>query len=122
MGVTTSFIGRSPRGTAFFDSVMPKGSSMGADLNPVRTQLAGYFGVSSGTGLLVENVDRDSPSDLAGLKAGDVITKVESQSMKTKSDWTKAMHSLHSHAIQITVMRNKQQILLTMNQGKPKKN
>ena len=57
----------------------PKGLYVGADVNPVRTQLADYFGVRSGTGLLVENVDSQSPAARAGLKAGDVVAKVESR-------------------------------------------
>ena len=57
---------------AFLDSVMPKALYVGADVNPVRTQLADYFGVKSGTGLLVENVDDQSPAARAGMKAGDV--------------------------------------------------
>ena len=50
-------------------------------MNPVRTQLADYFGVKSGTGLLVENVDYQSPAARAGLKAGDVVVKVNSEQM-----------------------------------------
>ena len=34
---------------AFLDSMIPKGLYVGADVNPVRTQLADYFGVRSGT-------------------------------------------------------------------------
>ena len=55
-----SFLGNpAPAGAAFLDSMIPKGLLyVGADVNPVRTQLADYFGVRSGTGLLVESVDR----------------------------------------------------------------
>jgi hypothetical protein len=55
-------------GPAFLDSVIPKALYMGADVNPVRTQLADYFGVKSGTGLLVESVDYQSPAARAGLE------------------------------------------------------
>ena len=99
---------------------MPKGLYVGAELNPVRTQLADYFGVSSGTGLLVENVDYQSPAAQAGLKAGDVVVRVESQQMTSKGDWVKAIRNHRGHLVQVTVMRNKQEQILTMSAGKLK--
>jgi serine protease Do len=120
-----SFLGNAPSGgAAFLDSVIPKASRLyvGADVNPVRTQLADYFGVKSGTGLLVESVDDPSPAAKAGLKAGDVVVKVESQQMKSKNDWVKAIRNHRGQQVQVTVMRNKQEQILFMSAGKPKKN
>ena len=117
-----SFIGPAASGaTAFLDSVIPKALYVGADVNPVRTQLADYFGVKSGTGLLVESVDDPSPASRAGLKAGDVVVKVESQQMTSKNDWLKAIRNHRGQLVQVTVMRNKQELILTMSAGKPKK-
>ncbi len=117
-----SFIGSTkPVGPAFLGTVIPKGLYVGADVNPVRTQLADYFGVRSGTGLLVESVDDQSPAARAGMKAGDVIVKVESEPMKTRNDWLKALHKHRGQFVQVTVMRNKQEQTLTMSAGKPKK-
>ena len=117
-----SFLGNAPsRAPAFLDSVIPKALYLGVDVNPVRTQLADYFGVKSGTGLLVESVDYQSPAARAGLKAGDVVVKVESEPMTSKSDWVKAMRSHRGQPVQVTVMRNKEEQVLTMSAGKPKK-
>jgi serine protease Do len=121
-GPAQSFLGNAPSGgSAFLDSVIPKALYVGADVNPVRTQLAGYFGVKSGTGLLVESVDDQSPAAKAGLKAGDVVVKVESQQMTSKNDWVKAVRNHRGQQVQVTVMRNKQEQILFMNAGKPKK-
>jgi serine protease Do len=120
-GFSQTFVGRpSTAVTGILDTVMPKGLYVGAELNPVRTQLADYFGVSSGTGLLVENVDYQSPAARAGLKAGDVVVKVESQQMASKGDWVKAIRNHRGHLVQVTVMRNKQEQVLTMSAGKLK--
>ena len=117
-----SFLGNpAPAGAAFLDSMIPKGLYVGADVNPVRTQLADYFGVRSGTGLLVESVDSQSPAARAGLKAGDVVTKVDSQPMTSRSDWAKALRRHRGKLVQVTVMRNKQEQVLTMSAGKLKK-
>ena len=63
-----------------------------------------------------------SPAAQAGLKAGDVVVKVESEPMTSKSQWIKAIRSHRGHMVQVTVMRNKQEQILTMSAGKPKKN
>src|SRR5271156_441613 len=110
-----SFLGKAPsHGAAFLDSVIPKALYIGADVNPVKTQLADYFGVTSGTGLLVENVDYQSPAARAGLKAGDVVVKVNSEQMTSRSDWLKAIRNHRGQPVQVTVMRNKQEQILTM--------
>ena len=121
-GFSQTFIAApSNRVTGILDTVMPKGLYVGAELNPVRTQLADYFGVSSGTGLLVENVDFQSPAARAGLKAGDVVVRVESQQMTSKGDWVKAIRNHRGHLVLVTVMRNKQEMVLSMSAGKLKK-
>jgi len=120
-GFSQTFVGRpSTAVTGILDTVMPKGLYVGAELNPVRTQLADYFGVTSGTGLLVEQVDYQSPAARAGLKAGDVVVKVESQQMTSNHDWVKAIRNHRGHLVQVTVMRNKQEQVLTMSAGKLK--
>jgi serine protease Do len=117
-----SFIGPSgPAGPAFLGTMIPKALYVGADVNPVRTQLADYFGVKSGTGLLVESVDSQSPAARAGLKAGDVVVKVESEQMTSRNDWLKAIRNHRGHLVQVTVMRNKQEMTLTMSAGHLKK-
>jgi serine protease Do len=115
-----SFAPSGPSIPHFLD-LSPKGLYVGVELNPVRTQLADYFGVSSGTGLLVENVDYQSPASRAGLKAGDVVVKVESEQMTSRNDWLKAIRNHRGQMVQVTVMRNKQEQVLTMSAGKPKK-
>jgi len=80
-----SFLGNpAPATAAFLDSMIPKGLYVGADVNPVRTQLADYFGVRSGTGLLVESVDSQSPAARAGLKAGSAGFIAGSSAMCTR--------------------------------------
>jgi serine protease Do len=120
-GTGETFVGPShPAGPTFLGTMIPKALYVGADVNPVRTQLADYFGVKSGTGLLVESVDDQSPASRAGLKAGDVVVKVESEQMTSRSDWLKAIRSHRGKPVQLTVMRNKQELSLIMSAGHPK--
>jgi serine protease Do len=119
--VSESFIKTpSAGGSSFLGNVIPRSLNVGAEVSPVRPQLADYFGVTSGTGLLVENVDPQSPASRAGLKAGDVIIRVEAQRMASRNEWLKAIRNHHGEPVQITIMRNKQEMGLTMNTGKPR--
>jgi putative serine protease PepD len=44
-------------------------------------------------GALIQQVEQGSPADSAGLRAGDVITSVDSTSVATANDLVKAIHS-----------------------------
>jgi serine protease Do len=111
--------GSSSGGAQFLRSLKPNSLYVGADVNPLRSQLADYFGVTSGTGLLVENVDNQSPAFRAGLRAGDVILKLNSTPMVTRNDWLKAIRNNRGKQVQVTIMRDKQEQTLTMSAGTP---
>jgi len=52
---------------------------IGVTLQNLTKDLAGFFGVKDGEGLLVAEVAEDSPAQKAGLKAGDVILKADGE-------------------------------------------
>ena len=108
-------------GNGFFGVFTTSGLYIGADVDVLSTQLASYFGVSDGTGLLVRSVDENSPAATAGLKAGDVITKVNNDTMASRGDWTKALHNNRGKQVQLTVMREKKEQKLNLQAGEPKK-
>ena len=108
-------------GSGFFGVFTTNGLYVGADVDVISTQLASYFGVSDGTGLLVKSVDENSPAATAGLKAGDVITKVNNGVMASRSDWLKTLHNNRGKQVQVTVMRNKKEQTLSMQAGERKK-
>jgi serine protease Do len=53
---------------------------LGVQLEDVEDQLAEYFGVKNGA--LITSVAKDTPAARAGLKAGDVITKVNGEAIE----------------------------------------
>jgi serine protease Do len=116
-------VGPSTRGfgSGFFGVFTTNGLYVGADVDVISTQLASYFGVSDGTGLLVKSVDENSPAATAGLKAGDVITKVNNGVMASRSDWLKTLHNNRGKQVQVTVMRNKKEQTLSLQAGERKK-
>jgi serine protease Do len=58
---------------------------LGVQLNSLTPELAEYFGARDG-GVLVARVTSDSPAAKAGLKAGDVITSVDGDRVRSTSD------------------------------------
>lgn len=86
----------------------------GATVDAMGAQLAGYFGVKDGKGLLVHEVDPNSPAAVAGLQAGDVITRMNGGHVASKSDWTRALHDSKGHPVSLTVVRDRHEQTLTM--------
>ncbi|MBU1320607.1 MAG: PDZ domain-containing protein [candidate division Zixibacteria bacterium] len=61
-----------------------EGGYLGVSTVELSEQLADYFGAK--TGVLVSEVSEDSPAASAGLKAGDIIVKVEDDYVDTPSE------------------------------------
>lgn len=55
------------------------GGYIGVEIRTISADLGAYFGVAGGEGLLVLEVVEESPAEMAGLRAGDVIVKVDGQ-------------------------------------------
>jgi PDZ domain-containing secreted protein len=78
-----------------------------------QSQLAEFFGVTEG--VLVKSVTRNSGADKAGIKAGDVIVKVEDTKVNTSRDITAALRNNRSKkTVTVTVVRNKKEMPLTV--------
>lgn len=65
----------------------------GLVVESLSPQLSDFFGVSRGRGVLVRSVEGGSPAGAAGLKAGDVILKVNNEDVHDMSDWQRGMHT-----------------------------
>jgi len=59
----------------------------------ITQQLGEYFGVKDGKGILVRAVDKGSLAEKAGFRAGDVIVRVNDQTVHDTSDFTHAIRS-----------------------------
>jgi hypothetical protein len=60
-----------------FPALGAHGSALGISADDLTPQLAQYFGVKQGKGVLVSEVTKGGAADKAGLKAGDVIVQVD---------------------------------------------
>jgi serine protease Do len=80
----------------------------------ITAQLGDYFGVKDGKGVLVRAVDKGSLAEKAGFRAGDVIVRVNDQTVHDTSDFTHAMRSRDKMSINVVVMRDKREQNLTL--------
>jgi membrane-associated protease RseP (regulator of RpoE activity) len=77
---------------------------LGVQLQSLGDQLAEYFGVTEGA--LIASVREDSPAAQAGLKAGDVITRVGDRAVDDVGDVAEAVHEAEAGSLSITVVRD----------------
>jgi serine protease Do len=107
-------------GNGIFSSLTSNPFYTGLDLDMLGPQLANYFGVHDGSGLLVRRVDDNSPAAVAGLRAGDVITKVNGEIVATTNQWVHAIHANRGKQVQLTVIRDKHEGTVAMQAGRGK--
>ncbi len=76
--------------------------------NDLTSQLAQYFGVQQGKGVLVSQVNDGSAAQKAGLKAGDVIVKVGDEEVDSVSELRHALRG-DQKQVTLTIVRNRQE-------------
>jgi predicted metalloprotease with PDZ domain len=86
----------------------------GVMVENLTPQLGEFFGAKNGNGVLVRSVEKGSRAEKAGLRAGDVITKVGDQAIHDTSDFTHALHSHSSGSVSVGVIRDKKEQTLTL--------
>lgn len=90
------------------------GSSLnvGAMVEPLTTQMAEYLGLTHG--VMVKQVARKSEAAQAGLRAFDVILKVGAEPIATTADWDRSLRANKGKPVQVTILRDKKQQVLTL--------
>ena len=63
---------------------------------------------------LVRSVERGSPAAAAGLRAGDVIVKVDGEAVTCSSDWRHAMARRKNDAASLGIIRDKREQTVSM--------
>ena len=86
---------------------------LGIEAESLTDQLAEFFGVKEG--VLVRRVLKDTPAEKAGLKAGDVITRVDGEPVRTPAQIASRLRRLRDKgSAQLTIVRNRQEMTLTV--------
>lgn len=90
------------------------GRQIGVSVSPLTKQLSNYFGVTSGTGLLISEVRDDSPAAKAGLRAGDVIVSADGVVLKENLDLVRAINRNREGEVTLSIVRDKKQSTVTI--------
>ena len=102
-----------PHSQGFIENIL-HGPFTGLVVEAMQPQLADFFGAPKGQGLLVQSVENGSPAATTGIRAGDVILRVNSQPMHSTSDWSKHLHASKGKPMALDILRAHQQITLTL--------
>jgi len=97
-------------------SVVVVHSSMrsGLMVENLTPQLADFFGAKNGKGVLVRSVEKGSRAEKSGFRAGDVIVRVNDQSVQDTSDFSHAIRSQSSGTVTVGIIRDKKEQNLTL--------
>jgi serine protease Do len=110
-----------------FDLRFGGGPRLGIRAQQLTPQLASYFGVREGKGVLVAEVKSASPAEKAGLKAGDCIIKVDSTETASVEDLQNALDGessekpgeKHEHTITIVRDHREQSVKVEIESRRP---
>lgn len=105
------------------DSIVENGSVtrgyLGAYIQDLNTDLAKSFGFDSSEGVLVSDVMPGGPADKAGLKAGDIITKLNGKKATSSSQLRNAVAATDPHTkMKVEIYRDGSRQTLAVEIGK----
>jgi serine protease Do len=88
---------------------------MGINAEDLHGDFGNYFGAPDGLGVLVRDVFADSPAAKAGLKAGDVITAVDGERIRTVGELREKLRTgKEAKTVKLGVLRNKSSLTMTV--------
>ena len=85
-------------------------AAIGIEADSIEGQLAQFFGAKEG--VLVRSVMKGSAAEKAGMRAGDVVVKVDDTRISTAAELTRAVRSARTaskKSIPVVVMRDRKE-------------
>jgi serine protease Do len=94
---------------------------LGIGAEDLSGQLGSYFGAPDGEGILVREVNTGSPAEKAGIKAGDVITKIDGERVRTTADLREKLRDKREKkTVAVGVIRKGGEVSLNVEIEQPK--
>src|SRR6185295_18279178 len=98
-----------------------RGGRLGISGESLTDQLAEYFGVKEGRGVLVAQVNENSAASKAGLKAGDVIIAIDNEKIDNVNALVSTLWKKEEGSVALKIIRNRveQTITVTLEKRQP---
>jgi S1-C subfamily serine protease len=81
---------------------------IGIQIQPLNAELAEFFGVEDGAGLLISGVEEDTPAQKAGLRVGDVIVRADGKVLKSSDVLTRLLQEQEEgDKVKLEIVRDK---------------
>jgi serine protease Do len=94
--------------------VVHSSTRSGMMIENLTPQLGDFFGVKNGQGVLVRSVEKGSRAEKAGFRAGDVVVRVNGESVNDAGDFTHAVRSRKDNKATIGIVRDKKEQTITL--------
>jgi serine protease Do len=96
-------------------AVAEKGEKdLGMNVQEITPEIAGYLSLEDTTGVIVTEVDDDSPAANAEISRGDIIKEVNRVTIKTLSDYKKAIKAAKGNSVLLLVKRADSTLFVTV--------
>ena len=96
-----------------------RNTMLGVDLEALGGQLAEFFGVKQG--VLIRTVNRDSAADKAGLRAGDVIVRMDDARIATPADIAAHLRDSRAGSVSVVVVRDRKEMTVPITIVRPER-
>ncbi len=92
---------------------------LGVRFQPLTADLAKSFGLESDKGALIASVDKDTPAEKAGLKAGDIILEYDGKQIHEGGELPRYVATTPiNKSVEMTIFRDGEKLKITITVGK----
>ena len=89
-----------------------RSAMLGIEAEALDGQLADFFGVKEG--VLVRTVNKGSAADKAGIRAGDVIVRVDDAKVAKPADISAHLRALRGRSVSVVVVRDRKELTVML--------
>lgn len=89
-----------------------RGGLLGVEAEELNSQMAEFFGVKEG--VLIRSVSKGSAAEQAGMRAGDVIVKVDGKAVTSPAEVARALRAAEKQPVGVTVVREKREMAVNV--------
>ncbi len=91
---------------------------LGVSVQPIDEKLAKGFGLKDAKGALIADVTKDDPADKAGVKAGDIVVRINGKAIDDSKDLVNMIGAMNpGQNVVLDIVRDKKNVRLTVKLG-----